>query len=148
MLTCLLWPVHICTGDNDWTDCDRPSAGGYNSRERLDYLRGLFFSTNRSQGQKTLKQEVQTEALCLNAANILVPCVENRRWALRGVTYVTLNVAGSCNNLCDTGAGQYWSFATSWPAGSLILAVPDKLHTSRCPFRLYGPLYVPARWPL
>jgi hypothetical protein len=27
---------------------------------------------------------------------------ENRRWTLRGVTYVTLNIPGSCNNLCDT----------------------------------------------
>jgi len=28
--------------------------------------------------------------------------VENRRWSYRGVTYVTLNIQGSCNNLCDT----------------------------------------------
>ena len=28
--------------------------------------------------------------------------MENRRWTLRGVTYATLNVQGSCNNLCDT----------------------------------------------
>ena len=27
---------------------------------------------------------------------------ENRRWTVRGVTYVTLNLPGSCNNLCDT----------------------------------------------
>jgi len=32
----------------------------------------------------------------------LVPCVENRRWHVGGVTYATLNVTGSCNNLCDT----------------------------------------------
>jgi hypothetical protein len=32
----------------------------------------------------------------------LVPCVENRRWNVRGVTYVTMNIQGSCNNLCDT----------------------------------------------
>jgi hypothetical protein len=31
-----------------------------------------------------------------------VPCVENRRWAIGGVTYATLNIPGSCNNLCDT----------------------------------------------
>ena len=29
-------------------------------------------------------------------------CVENRRWTVRGVTYATLNIPGSCNNLCDT----------------------------------------------
>ena len=32
-------------GDNDWTDCDRPSNGSFNSLERLDYERQLFFST-------------------------------------------------------------------------------------------------------
>jgi hypothetical protein len=32
----------------------------------------------------------------------MVPCVENRLWTLGGVTYATLNVQGSCNNLCDT----------------------------------------------
>jgi hypothetical protein len=32
----------------------------------------------------------------------MVPCVENRRWTVGGVTYATLNVQGSCNNLCDT----------------------------------------------
>ena len=31
-----------------------------------------------------------------------MPCVENRRWTAGGVTYATLNVQGSCNNLCDT----------------------------------------------
>ena len=29
-------------------------------------------------------------------------CVENRRWTFKDVTYATLNVQGSCNNLCDT----------------------------------------------
>jgi hypothetical protein len=31
-----------------------------------------------------------------------VPCVENRRWTLGRVTYATINIQGSCNNLCDT----------------------------------------------
>src|SRR5262249_28914518 len=30
------------------------------------------------------------------------PCVENRRWTYGRVTYATLNIQGSCNNLCDT----------------------------------------------
>ena len=30
-------------------------------------------------------------------------CVENRRWTVGGVTYVTLNIQGSCNNLCGDG---------------------------------------------
>ena len=95
-------PAILTPGDNDWTDCDRPSNGSFNSRERLDHERQVFFSTPYSLGQRQLRLEVQTAALCLNAAGAATPCVENRRWTYGRVTYVTLNVQGSCNNLCDT----------------------------------------------
>jgi hypothetical protein len=78
-------------GDNDWTDCDRANNGGYNSLERLNHERQVLFSTSDSLGTHPLQQEVQA-----------VPYVENRRWTVKGVTYATLNVQGSCNNLCDT----------------------------------------------
>ena len=95
-------PAMFTPGDNDWTDCDRPSNGGYNSLERLDYERSVFFSDSYSMGQRQLKQEVQTTMpYCLGAKGP-TPCVENRRWHVGRVTYVTLNVQGSCNNLCDT----------------------------------------------
>jgi len=94
-------PAIFTPGDNDWTDCDRPSNGGFSSRERLDHERELFFNTPFSLGQRRLRQHVQTEPLCLGV-NGFVPCVENRRWTLGGVTYATLNIQGSCNNLCDT----------------------------------------------
>jgi hypothetical protein len=92
-------------GDNDWTDCDRPSNGGFNSRERLDHERAVFFSTPYSLGRKPMLEEVQTEPLCLGVTGA-VPCVENRRWTVGRVTYLTLNVQGSCNNLCDTDPDQ------------------------------------------
>ena len=102
-LSALKAPAMFTPGDNDWTDCDRPKNGGYNSLERLDFERKLFFSTAYSFGQKRLKQEVQTGApYCLAFGGNSVPCVENRRWTVGRVTYVTLNVQGSCNNLCDT----------------------------------------------
>jgi hypothetical protein len=87
-------------GDNDWTDCDRNPA--YSSRAQLDKERALFFATKLSLGQKPLKQEVQSTPLCLGV-NGPVPCSENRRWTYNGVTYATLNIQGSCNNLCDVG---------------------------------------------
>jgi hypothetical protein len=104
-------PAMFTPGDNDWTDCDRPSNGGFNSLERLDYERGLFFATDKSLGKDKLKQKVQTDALCLGyvsgpaagpTVTKQVPCVENRIWTVKKVTYVTVNVQGSCNNLCDT----------------------------------------------
>src|ERR671933_154822 len=42
-LNSLVKPAIFTPGDNDWTDCDRPANGGFNSRERLDYERNLFF---------------------------------------------------------------------------------------------------------
>jgi hypothetical protein len=44
---------------------------------------------------------VQSAPLCLGSGRGFVPCVENRRWTTGRVVYATLNVQGSCNNLCD-----------------------------------------------
>jgi hypothetical protein len=82
-------PAMFTPGDNDWTDCDRNP--GVNSNERLAFERKTLFSTRFSLGQHPLRQEVQA-----------APYVENRRWSVGGVVYATLNVQGSCNNLCDT----------------------------------------------
>ena len=35
-------PFFYVFGDNEWTDCHRAAAGGYNPFERLSYLRSLF----------------------------------------------------------------------------------------------------------
>jgi hypothetical protein len=94
-------PAMFTPGDNDWTDCDRPTNGSFWSLDRLDHERVVFFSTSYSLGQRRIRQRVQEEPLCVGVAG-LVPCVENRRWTIDGVTYITLNVQGSCNNLCDT----------------------------------------------
>jgi hypothetical protein len=94
-------PAMFTPGDNDWTDCDRPSNGGFSSRERLDYQRRIFFATPFSLGRHRIRQEVQTTPQCLGTGGA-VPCVENRRWTIGGVVYATLNIQGSCNNLCDT----------------------------------------------
>ncbi len=92
-------PAIFTPGDNDWTDCDR--TAGYSSLAQLDKERALFFSTPFTLGQKTFLQEVQSTPPCLGV-NGLTPCVENRRWTINRVTYATLNIQGSCNNLCDT----------------------------------------------
>jgi hypothetical protein len=43
-------PAVFTPGDNDRTDCDRASNGGFNSRVRLDHERKLFFSTPHTLG--------------------------------------------------------------------------------------------------
>ena len=71
-------------GDNDWTDCDRPAAGGFDERERLAFLRDLFF----------------TDGMPSNpnwhiARQLGYP--ENARWRLGGVQFATLHIVGSDN---------------------------------------------------
>ncbi len=98
-------PAMLTPGDNDWTDCDRPSNGGFDSLERLDHERRVFFATPYSLGRHPLKQEVQSTPDCLGVDGP-TPCVENRRWTVKGVTYATVDIQGSCNNLCDTAPDQ------------------------------------------
>jgi hypothetical protein len=110
-------PAMFTPGDNDWTDCDRPNNGNFNSLARLSREREIFFSTPYSLGTHPILQEVQsgaTEPHCLGATQTSTPgaantnyindgyCVENRRWTYKGVTYATFNVQGSCNNLCPS----------------------------------------------
>lgn len=94
-------PAMFTPGDNDWTDCDSAFNGGFDSLERLDHERKVFFSTPFSFGKRRKRQEVQTTPLCLGFGGSHVPCAENRRWTVGNVVYVTLNIQGSCNNLCD-----------------------------------------------
>ena len=113
-LNALERPAMFTPGDNDWTDCDRTSNGGYASLERLDHERQLFFSQPSSLGRHTLQQEVQSDPTCVaydptasdGTKTKPAACVENRRWEFHGVLYVTVNVQGTCNNLCSSGAGD------------------------------------------
>ena len=57
-LNALKAPAMFTPGDNDWTDCDRPANGGFNSLERLNFERTLFFSTPFSLGKRHLRQDV------------------------------------------------------------------------------------------
>ena len=111
-------PAIFTPGDNDWTDCDRKSLGvdGRNSLQELDGERAAFFNTPYTLGQNQFLQEVQSTPLCKGYVSGNgntdvtksqtgqykdVACVENRRWIVGNVVYATLNVQGSCNNLCD-----------------------------------------------
>jgi hypothetical protein len=104
-------PAMFTPGDNDWTDCDRTSNGGFNDVERLTHERQVFFKTDRSLGQQTMKQAVQSTPNCVGwdyatSSTVPAPCVENRRWTFKKVTYATVNVQGTCNNRCSSGVGD------------------------------------------
>lgn len=61
-LPLLLLLLHLA-GDNEWTDCDKPTTAfgrTWNSLNRLTFLRSRFFNNNPySQGKKKILQEVQ-----------------------------------------------------------------------------------------
>src|SRR5262249_30730919 len=58
-------PLIFVPGDNDWTDCwgryGPNTQPFFDPEERLDFERNLFFSTDRSLGQRTLKLTRQAD---------------------------------------------------------------------------------------
>jgi hypothetical protein len=79
-------PFVFVPGDNEWSDCERLSNGGYDPRERLAALRRLFWSQPDSLGQTRIAQERQPGT------------PEHARFRVGPVLFVTLNVPGGNNN--------------------------------------------------
>jgi hypothetical protein len=52
-------PFIYVPGDNEWSDCWRPSAGGYEPVERLQKLRALFFQGNESLDNALLRSNAR-----------------------------------------------------------------------------------------
>jgi hypothetical protein len=93
-------PFVLLFGDNEWTDCHRASAGGYDPVERLRKLREIFTAGDRSLGKRTMPLERQS------ADARWAKFRENVRWTHGGVVFVGLNVPGSNNNRGHAGASD------------------------------------------
>ena len=91
-------PFVLVPGDNDWTDCHRKAAGGYDPLERLKQLRQVFYPDEKSLGQTALKLERQSERSDARFRDYR----ENVRWTVDGVLFIGLNVPGSNNNFGRT----------------------------------------------
>lgn len=85
-------PLIYTPGDNEWTDCHRPAAGGYDQLERLEAIRRTFFRNNQSMGMKPMKFRSQSQVPGFE------DYVENVIWRHRSVTFATVHVVGSNNN--------------------------------------------------
>lgn len=85
-------PVIYTPGDNEWSDCIDPIAGGYDPLDRLASLRRVFFDpADRSRGAAPL-------ALASQAADPShAEFPEHARWIHRGVVFATLHVVGGAN---------------------------------------------------
>jgi hypothetical protein len=93
-------PFIFTPGDNDWTDCHRETFGGYNPLERLSKLRAMFFADEMSLGQRRLPLIRQSR----NPSYALYR--ENAMWDMGGVTFLTVHIIGSNNNLLDPPDGN------------------------------------------
>jgi len=86
-------PLVYTIGDNEWLDCHRKSAGGFDPRERLAKLRQMFFATpDKSLGRRPLALENQAALMPEHSAY-----VENSRFVHNGVVFVAVHVPGSNN---------------------------------------------------
>ncbi len=80
-------------GDNEWTDCHRRNNGAYDPLERLQTLRGMFFSEGRSLGAQPIPVESQSRTAPGRAG-----FVENQRFMRDSVLFATVHIVGSNNN--------------------------------------------------
>jgi len=88
-------PLVFTPGDNEWTDCHRAQAGGFDPLERLARLRQMFFADPRhSLGRAKMPVESQAIAMPDKYAKY----VENARFERNGVLFATVHVVGSNNN--------------------------------------------------
>lgn len=82
-------PTLYTPGDNEWTDCHREAAGGYDPLERLAYIRTQYFAEPATSiGAETLELEHQGDR----------GYPENARARVDDVLFVTAHVVGSDNN--------------------------------------------------
>jgi len=81
-------PFIVTPGDNDWLDCKRLVAGGYDDYERLDAFRKLFYPVpGYSTGGKPMRVQQQSSAEAEFAE-----FVENAMWQKQDVVFATVHV--------------------------------------------------------
>ncbi|CAA9485756.1 MAG: Putative transmembrane protein [uncultured Solirubrobacteraceae bacterium] len=93
-------PFVYTPGDNEWTDCHRPAAGGYLPTERLASVRDLFFAeSGETLGRRALRPIRQSDEAGFE------DFVENQLWGRSDAIFSTLHVVGSNNGLEPWFAG-------------------------------------------
>lgn len=79
-------PLIYTPGDNEWTDCWRAPAGGFDPIERKRAVVSVFTAPGESIGQVVLPLAQQDKQR------------ENARWRWNDVVFATLHITGSNNN--------------------------------------------------
>ncbi len=119
-------PLVFTPGDNEWTDCHRSTAGGFQPLERLNKLRSLFYPVpGQSLGDHTLMMDTQ-------AADPAYPeFPEHVRWVEQGVVLAALHIVGSTNAMApfagrteadDDEAARRMTAAVQWMEDAFAVA--------------------------
>ncbi len=86
-------PMVYTPGDNEWTDCHRASAGGYDPLDRLSFVRRTHFpEVGRTLGTK---RDVLSQAVLPGFGAF----VENTLWVEAETVFAAVHVVGSNNGL-------------------------------------------------
>jgi hypothetical protein len=102
-------PLLYTPGDNEWGDCWQPRAGSFDPLDRLRLIRERYFLGKAHLGQGSLAVVRQPEA---DPAHGLY--VENARWVVNGVVFLTLHVTGSNNNRPTGAIGPLAAAEAEW----------------------------------
>jgi hypothetical protein len=90
-------PLVYTPGDNEWTDCHQRARGELDPLERLPRLRQIFFPDESSLGQRKMQLTRQSSVMPAFSAYR-----ENALWSFADVTFATVHIVGSNNNLGRT----------------------------------------------
>jgi hypothetical protein len=91
-------PFILTPGDNEWTDCAHLQARKVEPLDALAMVRDLFYPEGRSLGQRTIGVESQSKE------PQFAKFKENLRWSVGNVTFVTMHIVGSNDNLSGAPA--------------------------------------------
>jgi len=86
-------PFVLTPGDNDWTDCDKLKAKKVDPLDALAMVRSMFYPAGTSMGQNPMPVVSQS------SDPGFAKFVENLTWSKGGVTFATVHIVGSNNNM-------------------------------------------------
>ncbi len=107
-------PFIYTPGDNEWTDCHVAikNNGLYTPTERLDAIRKLFFPIT---GQSLGVQKLVTHSQAQTGYAPYAQFVENVWYQQAGVTFGTINITGSNDDIAPWGT-PLPANASQWPS--------------------------------
>ncbi len=103
-------PVAYTPGDNEWTDCHRPAAGGLDPRVRLARVRAVFF------GDPTVLR-----LAALGAVPAAKAFPEIYAFQIDAVAFISLHIVGSNNGFSDNDLTAAADFAAREAAHTAFL---------------------------